>query len=201
MVRLILGSALAAVAMLIVGFLIHATPLSRLGTGSLGNVSATLLQAQLRENLPSTGTYVVPDPDTAEQTALYGAGPIATIHFNADGHAAGDPGMFLSGLILNFLVALLIGAGLSTIDFRSRDIASLARLVVPFAFAAAMFIHIGRPIYMHHDWSNAIFSMIADGLALAVGGLVVAWFLPNRERRATATNAPSPFRKSGDEPV
>jgi hypothetical protein len=182
MVRVILGSIVAAVAMLVVGFLIHATPLNALGSGSVTNDRAGALQASLKANLPYTGTYNVPDADTAEQTALYGTGPIATIHFNAGGHAANDASMFLSGFILNFIVAFLIGLGLTGADFRANDFTSRARLVVPFAFAAAVFIHIGRPIYMHHDWNNAIFSMIADGMALAIGGLVVAWFLPRGDR-------------------
>jgi hypothetical protein len=197
MVRVIVGSAAAALAMLVVGFLIHATPLNNLGTGSLLNDRASALQTSLKDHLPYTGTYRVPDPDTAEQTALYGTGPIATIHFNAGGHAANDGSKFLSGLILNFIVAFLIGFGLTHVGV--QDFASRARLVVPFAFAAAIFIHIGRPIYLHHDWNNAIFSMVVDGLALAVGGLVVAWFLPHHNRQQTIFSGPTRLRKSGDE--
>lgn len=199
MVRVIVGSAVAAFAMLIVGFLIHATPLNGLGVGSVVNDRAAALQISLKDNLPYTGTYLVPDPDTAEQTALYGTGPIATIHFNAGGHAANDPGMFLSGFILNFIVAFLIGFGLSNVGV--QDFASRARLVVPIAFAASMFIHIGRPIYLHHDWNHAIFSMVADGLALAIGGLVLAWFLPRHDRQQTVLKGPTRLRKSGDEVV
>jgi hypothetical protein len=198
MIRVILGSAVAAVAMLVVGFLIYATPLNTFGSGSLANDRAATLQAALKDNLPYTGTYNVPDPDTAEQTAQYGTGPIATIHFNSGGHAANDASMFLSGFILNFIVAFLIGFGLLHLNTRVPDFLTRARIVVFFAVGAAIFIHIGRPIYMHHDWGNAIFSMIADGLALAIGGLVVAWFLPHHDRNISALRGMSQLRGSGE---
>ena len=190
MIRMILGSAIAAVAMLVVGFLLYATPLSRLGTGHVTSIEATLVQNVLKDNLKSTGTYAVPDPDEGNQVAQYVAGPIATIHYNAQGQAPGEAGMFVAGLALNFVTALLIGLGLIGIDGRVQDFGSRARLVAALAVGAAVFMHIGRPIYMHHDWANAVFSMFADGLALAVGGVIVAWFMPHRRDKAAPSNAP-----------
>lgn len=190
MVRVIIGAAVAAIAMLIVGFLLFATPLNGLGTGNVGNAEAAQLQSALALNLPRTGTYAVPDPNTAEQTVMYGQGPIATIHYNTNRYAANDPAMIVWGVVLNFITALLIGLGLLGIDRRVPDFASRARLVIPLAIAAAAFIHLGEPIYLHHDWGNAIYSFFGDGLALAVGALVVAWFLP-RHRNAAPADAPT----------
>ena len=190
MVRVILGAAVAAIAMLVIGFLLFATPLNGIGSSSVGNSEAAQLQSALALNLPATGTYSVPDPDTAEQTVMYGRGPIATIHYNTSGYAAGDPTMILWGLLLNFVAALLIGLGLIGIERRVTDFASRARLVVPFAVAAAAFMHLSRPLYLHHDWSNAIYTMAGDALALAVGGLIVAWFIPHR-RGAAPADAPT----------
>lgn len=186
MVRVIIGAAVAAIAMLIVGFLLFATPLNGLGTGNVGNAESAQLQSALALNLPRTGTYAVPDPNTAEQTVMYGQGPIATIHYNTSGYAAGDPTMIVWGLVLNFITALLIGLGLLGIDRRVPDFASRARLVIPLAVAAAAFIHLGEPIYLHQDWGNAIYSFFGNGLALIVGGLVVAWFIPHRRAEAPA---------------
>lgn len=184
MLRLILGAALAALAMLVVGFLLHATPLNNLGTGSIGDAEAAQLQSALRATVARTGTYAVPDPDTAEQTVMYGNGPVATIHYNSEGNAARNAGRFLGGLILNFLVAMLIAFGLAGVSHRLPDFEARARLLIPLAVAASAFVHFGRPIYLHHDWSNAIYSFFGDGLALVIGGLVVAWFVKAPETRA-----------------
>ena len=112
MVRVILGSLAAAVAMLVIGFIFFATPLARLGMGSLDDARAAAVQQALAANLPETGTYAVPGTDTQAQTNMYSQGPVATVHYNTGGFAAADPTMFLGGLIFNFVVALLIGAAL-----------------------------------------------------------------------------------------
>lgn len=190
MVRVILGAAVAAIAMLVLGFLLYATPLNGFGTGNVGNAEAAQLQSALALNLPQTGTYTVPDPDTPEQTVMYGQGPVATIHYNTAGYASGDATMAFWGLLLNFLVALLIGFGLIGIDRRVADFASRARLIVPLAIAAAAYIHVSRPIYLHHDWSNALYTLLGDALVLAAGGLIVAWFLPH-SRAAAPAEAPT----------
>ena len=189
MVRVILGAAVAAVAMLVVGFLLFATPLNGLGTGNVGNAEAAQLQSALALNLPRTGTYAVPDPNTAEQTVMYGQGPVATVHYNTSGYGAGDPTMIVWGVVLNFIVALLIGLGLLGIDRRVSDFGSRARLVIPFAVAAAAFMHLSEPIYLHHDWGNALYTFFGNALALIVGGLIVAWFIPHR--RSAETDAPT----------
>ena len=190
MVRVIIGSAVAAIAMLIVGFLLFATPLNGIGTKNVANPQAAQLQSALAANLPGTGTFAVPDPDTAEQTVMYGNGPIATVHYSARGFAAGDPTMFVWGLLLNFFTAMMIGFGLIGIDRRVPDMGSRIRLVVPFAIGASAFVHLGRALYLHHDWGNVIFSLFGDALALAVGGMIVAWFLP-RHLRAAPEDAPA----------
>lgn len=189
MIRLILGAISAAVAMFLVGFLFYATPLSGLGTSNVGNTEASQLQSALAANLRSTGTYAVPDPGkSAEQTAMFGTGPVATVHYNSSGFAGGGSD-FVSAIILNFLVALTIGLGLKGIARQVPEFIDRAKLVALIAGAGAFFIHIGRPIYLHHDWMNAIYSLLADGLALAIGGIVIAWFIPeNRSGQVRATS-------------
>ncbi len=190
MVRVIIGAAVAAVAMLIVSFLLFATPLNGLGTGNIGNAEAAQLQSALALNLPRTGTYAVPDPNTAEQTVMYGQGPIATVHYNTGRHAANDPAMFVWGLVLNFVTALLVGLGLLGIDRRVPDLASRVRLIIPVAVAAAAFIRFGEPIYLHHDWGNALYSFLGNALTLSLGGAIVAWFIPHG-RIAAPADAPT----------
>jgi hypothetical protein len=188
MVRLILGAALAAVAMLVAGFIFFATPLNGLGTRSLGDEQAGQMQASLKTIIPATGTYAVPNDDTAAQTVMYGSGPVATVHFNASGYAAGDATMLIWGLALNFVAALLTGFGLLALGGRIGDFPSRARLVILLAVGAALYIHLGRALYLHHDLANVLYTLVGDALALALGGLVVAWFLPSTARPAAITH-------------
>lgn len=178
--RVILGSVVAAVAMIVVGFIFYATPLGRLSYSTVANPQAAAVQQTLAANLPKTGTYFVPSPeDTPEQTVMYGQGPIATIHYNMKGFAAMDTGALIGGFVLNAIVALLIGAALIGIDARVPDFASRARLVLIFSVAASALMHLSAPIFYHHDWPHAVYAFIADAAILAVAGLVIArWFLP-----------------------
>lgn len=178
MIRMVIGSAVAAVAMLILGFIFFVTPLGRIGIANLDDARAAAVQDALAVNLPRTATYSVPDDATAAQTTMYSRGPIATIHYNTGGFAADDPGVLIKGLIFNFLVALAIGVALIGIDRRVTDFGARARTAVIIALAAAGYTHLGEPIYLHHDWPHFIYLFVADGLALAAAGLIIAWFLP-----------------------
>lgn len=179
MARVIIGAVAAAIAMFIIGFIFFATPLYKIGTASLDNAQAAAVQQALAANLPGTGTYFVPGAETPQQTVMYGQGPIATIHYNIGGFSVADPGVIVGGLILDFVVALLIGFGLLAVARRVPDFASQARLVACFAVAAATFMHLGDPIWYHHDWPHSIYLFVADTVALAAAGLVIArWFLP-----------------------
>ena len=180
MIRVIIGAVPAALAMFVIGFIFHLSGLQNLATRSLDDLPAASVQRSLAANLPSTGTYVVPDANgSAVQTAMYGRGPIATISYNSNGAAALDTGSLLGLLVLDFIVALLIGAALIGVDHRVPDFGSRARVVAIFAVAAGAFMHLAAPIYYHHDWAYAIYLFIADTAALAAGGLIIArWFLP-----------------------
>ena len=188
MMRLILGAGLGAVAMLVAGFIFFATPLNGIGTRTLGDEQAAQMQASLKAIIPATGTYAVPNADTAAQTVMYGSGPVATVHFNASGFAAGDATMLLWGLALNFIAALLAGLGLLALGGRIADFPSRARLVILLAAGASLYIHLGRALYLHHDLANVLYAMLGDGVALALGGLVVAWFLPSPGQPAAITH-------------
>jgi hypothetical protein len=188
MIQVIIGAALAAVAMLVLSFAVHNTPLAGIGAGKVATEQVALLQGDLAVTLQKTGTYVVPDPNTAEQTGLYAQGPVATIHYNEKGIANSNVGAmrYVYALVLNFLVALAIGAALIGLDRHVTSFGARARLAILFAFAASAFMHLSRPIWLLHDWGNALFAFIGDGLALALAGVIVAWFLPRVRSHAPA---------------
>ena len=191
MIRIIFGSAVAAVAMFIIGLIFFGPlGLSNLGTRNLDDSQAAAVQQVLAANLPRTGTYFVPEAGaSAAQTVMYGQGPVATVHYNIGGFAATETTAIVGGLVFNFLVALLIGAALIGIDRRVPDFKSRARVAMIIAVAAAAYTHLGEPIYYHHDWPHFIYLFIADSVALAAAGLILAWFLP--VSRAAPAEAPT----------
>ena len=180
MIKLAIGSFVAAIAMFVTGFIFFATPLQFLATGpTLAQPQETKLQAALGANIPATGTYFVPQATTAEGAILYGKGPIATIHYNSGGFSAEDPGVILKGFIQELIICLLLAGALSTLDRRIPDFASRARIVVLFSLAASGLVTLGNPVWYHHDWVYAIYTFIAYAAMLIVAGLVIArWFLP-----------------------
>ena len=176
--RVIIGAVAAAFAMFIIGFIFFATPLAKLANAHIENGPAAAIQQTLATNLPKTGTYFVPGADTPEKTVMYGQGPIATIHYNTSGYPVSDPSVLITGFVFDFIIAMLIGAALAGIAGRVTDFGSRARLVVIFAVAASAYMHLGEPIWYHHDWPHFIYLFIGDAVALAAAGLIIArWFL------------------------
>ena len=192
MIRVIIGAVPAALAMFVIGFIFFATGLQTIASRGLDDPQAAAVRQSLASNLQGTGTYFVPDPDASSaQTVMYGQGPIATIHYNSNGFAAMDTTGMLGGLVLNFIVALLLGAALLGIDRRVSDFGSRARVVAIIAVAAAAFMHLGEPIYYHHDWPQFIYLFVADAAALIAAGLILSrWFLsPPASEQAAAMHA------------
>lgn len=188
MARVFIGAVVATIAMFFIGFIFFATPLARLSMAKINDSQAAAVQQALAANLPRTGTYSVPGMDTRAQTNMFSQGPIATVHYNVGGFAAMEPATLVKGLVLNFIVALLIGAALLGIDRRVPDLGSRARVAVIIAVAATAFTHLGEPIYWHHDWAHFIYLFVADSVMLATAGIIVAWFLP--KARTAPADAP-----------
>jgi len=190
MIRVIWGSLVAAVAMFIIGFIFYGPlGLKTLATKSVDDAPALAIQQVLKANLPQTGTYMIPnDTRSGGQTAMYGTGPIATVHYNSSGFVAAlDPATIGKGFLFNFVVALLIGLALIGIDGRVTDFGSRARVEAIIGIAGSAFTNLGEPLYYHHDWPHFLYAFVADGLMLTAAGVIVAWFLkPPPESQAAA---------------
>ena len=184
--RALIGGVAAAVAMFILGFIFYATPLYKLGTGTLDNAQAAAVQQSLASNIPTTGTYFVPSGDTREQSEMYSRGPIATIHYNTRGYAVADPGVMIGGFIHMLVVALLIAVGLYTVARYVPSFAERVKLLALGAIGATVFMRLGEPIWYHHDWGNAIYLFIADTVTLIVAGLIILKLLPRNLASAAA---------------
>ncbi len=102
-----------------------------------------------------------------------------------------NAGKALKGLVFNFAIALAFGLALIGIDGRVRDFGSRARVAAIFAVAAAAFTHLGIPLYYPHDWAYYIYLFLADGIALAAAGVIVAWFIKVEPLPAVVGEAPA----------
>jgi hypothetical protein len=179
MIKLTIGSFVAAIAMFVTGFIFFATPIGQIAFAEANETQSAAIQASLAANLPKTGTYMVPDPSTQSGTTLYGQGPVATVHYNSKGFPLDDMNAIGYGFVQELIVCILIAAALSTLDRRISDFASRARIVVLFSIAASALSNLGNPIWWHHDWFYWIYKFVAESVMLSVSGIIIArWFLP-----------------------
>jgi len=186
--RALIGGVAAAVAMFIIGFIFFATPLHKLGTGSLDNAQAAAVQLAMAQNIPESGTYFVPSGDTPEQAGMYSRGPVATVHYNTNGYSIADPASMIGGFLHRLVVCLLMAVGLYTLSLHVPDFGTRVRLLVLGVVGAAVFMRLGQPIWYHQDWGHAIYLFIADSVAMIVAGLVILKLLP---RQGLAARTPS----------
>jgi len=179
MIRVLIGSLVGGIAMFLVGFIFWATPLNRVGISMLNDQQSANVQSALSANVPHTGFYVVPTPDTAGGTVLYGKGPVALLNYNSAGYSTADGKVMIGGFIQEVVVSLMIGFSLLAVAGRVTDFASRARLVVGFAATGTVLVSISDAIWMHGDWRYAIYAVVANSCMFIASGLVIArWFLP-----------------------
>ncbi len=190
MIKLMFGTVVAAIAMLMCGFLYFAGPIALAGFSTANDSQSAAVQSVLAANLPQTGTYLIPNPSTEAGTILYGKGPVATVHYNAKGFSLETMDGMIWGLALYFVAAVLMAGALSQLDRRVPDFKSRAIIVICFALACTALNILTDPIFSHQDWTFAIFAYVGDVLILCVGGLILArWFLPTAAELAPALPA------------
>jgi len=179
MIRMVIGSVAGTVAMFIVGFIFFATPLQLIGLSTTGETQNAAVQMALAQNLPATGTYIVPSPMSAAGAVLYGKGPVAIVHYNSMGFSTSSMAVVVAGLIHELIVTLILGFALLGIAGRVTDFASRVRLVLLFSVAVSALALLSDPIWMHQDWRYALYSFVGTVAMLAAAGVVIArWFLP-----------------------
>lgn len=173
--KLSLASLLAALATFILGFIFWATPVSELAMNHVSAEQAKALAESLQTQVPSSGTYFIPDMSAGEQVFLkqHEQGPIATLHVRKEGAAAMDPMVFLRGFLHMFMVWLLVGFVLSKIEAS----ANRYQILLLFAVSAAIWGPIGQPLWYFQPWAYWLMTAVYDVLAWAIGGAILLRFL------------------------
>lgn len=185
MIRMVLGSVAAAVTMFILALVFFASPLRGIAFANATDQQTANVQTALAQNLPHTGTYVVPNYESQQGALLYARGPIAVVHYQSTGASPASGATTVSGFLVDLLTALAIGFALFTISGRVTDFASRAQVAILLAVGAALYMHIADAVWFHQDWAYAVYAFIADAATLSAGGVVIArWFLPGGPDRA-----------------
>lgn len=178
-IRAVIGSLLGALAMFAVGFVFWGSPLMKIAYAGASEQQNAAVQLALAANLPHTGRYIVPDPNTRGGTVLYGKGPIATIDYNTSGFSTADPSAMVGGYVQEVVVSLMIAFSLFAVAGRVTDFESRFRLAVGLTSAATVMIALSDPIFGHTGWGFAIYNVVADSTMLAASAFVITrWFLP-----------------------
>ncbi len=175
-----LGGIVAGLVIYVVSLVFWATPLSLLATSRVDEQANADVQRALSQALTTSGTgvYAIPDPTLGGASTLYTQGPVATVAFNTAGFPVQDTAAYLGLLVLAIVVGLLLAEGLRLGARWVPDTATRVRVLLALVLAPLLWIHLWQPIFHHTPWGYAIYGLVADFLALFLGGWVVLrWFL------------------------
>lgn len=177
MKKLLAGCVLGALAMFVWGAAFWMNPLAYSVMQKPTEPGAA--RQALLEHFPRTGTYLFPDPlaDPKQMEAQTKAGPVAMVHFQREGMAPMQPGVFVLGylheLISVFLAAGLLRLALPSLGCYKARVGFVALLGLTIAF----FADISMPIWWHHPWPFHLVSLLYNLGAWVVAGLVLAAFV------------------------
>ncbi len=162
------GALVAAIVMFFLGFCFYALG-GTLMFSPLDPAAATALQGAVAGVLNESGSYAAPADEAA-----FMQGPSAIVNFIAAGDVPDE--MTAMGLgFLHFLVSsFLLGLALKAVG---GDEGRRVRVALWIGLAAAVFMHLGDPIWYGFGWRASLFEFVADGVMLTAAGLVLAkWF-------------------------
>jgi len=175
--RRLIGILLAAVAMFLWGFVFYGSGLLELHHG-VSAESEVLLADALRKQLPDSGYYMIPDPRNAPETLgeRMKAGPFARIHLHAGGVAFGDPQVMARGFLHMLFTCVLLSLAMWLVARDSPEYMDRLKIGFLFGLAAAVFAHLGGPIWWHETWGQALKLTLYDCVAYTLAAAILAKF-------------------------
>lgn len=176
MKKFVVAPALAALAMFVFSAIYWISPFPYKTLTPVGdNASAA---AALGKIFPSTGTFLVPGPETDEKLVeeLFARGPIAMVHFVKEGQPMMEPAMFAQGYALNFVTALLMMCLLTKCAPLFETFMCRVKFSAFIGVLAAVTITFSNPIWWRHTWGWALMGTLFYVLEFVVAGLVLAKF-------------------------
>lgn len=172
MIRLLLGSLIAAIVLLGFGAAFWTCPIPYAYVEKPSSSNEALGSA-LREHLPNDGIYLVPglqtDPSSAQVKAH--AGPVATIHYRRDGIEPRSTESLGVGFLHGWVTTLLLGVLLQVA--RPPRFGQRVTLVTIAGLAMTNYIVIGNGIYWFQPWPWLVLNAAYTASAMLVTGLIL----------------------------
>ncbi|MBE7440461.1 MAG: hypothetical protein HS115_18570 [Spirochaetales bacterium] len=176
--RWIIGIFLSALAMFLWGFVFFGSGLFELHNPVQAE-SETQIADTLRKNLPRSGFYMIPDPGN-DSARPFGermqAGPFARIHFHAEGVAFEDPRVMGRGFLHMLLTCALFSLALRLLARDCPEYLDRLKIAAIFGLGAAVFAHLGGPIWWFETWGQALKLTAYDTVAYILAGAILAKF-------------------------
>lgn len=180
--RILLGALLAAVAMIIWGFIYWvALPFGASSISTLPNEDT--VRATLSQNLTASGAYVFPgmDPNAADKAAAEKsfreksvAGPVGLLIYKKEGGEPMAPATIVTGFVHEFIAAVLMGILLAM----ALPALPIYGQRVLFVFVGGVFAAYAIDSGYYNWWSFPIGFTLANGiytvLAWLIAGLILA---------------------------
>ena len=178
MKNVVLASLLSAVALMIFGFIVWATPISSpaFGTG----LDDAAVQDALRAAAPASGSYVLPDPYVHDQEAFKSAherGPIGILHIMKEGQAAMAPSTFVFGFLHNFIAAMLLAILLQMALPALPTYGGRVLFCTICGVFAAVWENFTAPIWFVSPWSFFVVRSIYTIAGMTLVGAILAKFI------------------------
>ena len=178
MIRVLIGSVLAAIAMFVWGWLYWGViGMVVMPYNSVPAESEAAIVEALKAGLPETGIYLYPMPEDlsdVEQQAAWNekhlAGPLFEVNYLSEGRDPMAASMFGGGFAHMFLTALLI----SCVIGRAKSFGCRFGTVIALAVISAFWIDVGKIIWFYHPISFEVFNLIYHVSGLLIGGAILA---------------------------
>ncbi len=176
--KFVLAPALSALAMFVLGAVFWMSPFPYRTLTPVADNPAAI--ATLDKIFPTTGTYMLPGPEMADQkllTTLWERGPTAEIQFIREGHPMMEAAVFVKGYIHYFVVSLLLGCLLSRVGSSLATYGARVWFCTVVGTTGATLTCLSNPIWWHHAWGWNLMQALYAVLAFTAGGLVLAKLL------------------------
>lgn len=179
MAKLLIGSAVSALAIFVFGFVYWG--FNPLPYGTLKGVSDDVATGSaLMEHFPESGLYYLPNMELEQERLieLHEKGPIAMVNIQHEGESMMQPARWTMGIIHNFLSALLIGLLMMKVLTSLKTYKERVAFTTLAGVAAAVFSEPADAIWWRNPWNWEFFQMIYIILSWLIAGAILAKFLP-----------------------